>query len=190
MTEIDCEMLDKAVNHHRSADLGPARGDQLEVGLHRAPFSRASCGWPINVYANNLHHMFCYIFGNTTVYNFFFLLREYLIIYDRNRNGVSGSVMENCSGVHRLNVEFGFDFCGISLSFHRDQCVQEGHLWLSPECCSEVKRRVGCHISSKSPRSHRCSVLRKAVFCQHSPESPAQTYLKTVLLWVEHRGYP
>ena len=36
MTEIDCEMFDKAVNHHRSADLGPARGDRPEVGLHRA----------------------------------------------------------------------------------------------------------------------------------------------------------
>ena len=38
------EMFDKAVNHHRSADLGPARGDQPEVGLHRASFSRACCG--------------------------------------------------------------------------------------------------------------------------------------------------
>ena len=32
MTEIDCKMFDKTVNHHRSADLGPARGDQPEVG--------------------------------------------------------------------------------------------------------------------------------------------------------------
>ena len=41
MTEIDCEMFDKAVNHHRSADPGPARGDQPDVGQHRAPFSRS-----------------------------------------------------------------------------------------------------------------------------------------------------
>ena len=26
MIEIDCEMFDKAANHHRSADPGPARG--------------------------------------------------------------------------------------------------------------------------------------------------------------------
>ena len=46
MTEIDCEMFDKAVNHHRSADLGPARGDQPEVGLHRAPFQEPAAGDP------------------------------------------------------------------------------------------------------------------------------------------------
>ena len=34
MTEIDCEMFDKAVNHHRSADPGSARGDQPEMGQH------------------------------------------------------------------------------------------------------------------------------------------------------------
>ena len=41
MTEIDCEMLDKTVNHHRSADLRAARGDPPEVGLHRAPFFKS-----------------------------------------------------------------------------------------------------------------------------------------------------
>ena len=44
MTEIDCKMFDKAVNHHRSADLGPARRDQEEVGLHRTFFSSAYRG--------------------------------------------------------------------------------------------------------------------------------------------------
>ena len=84
MTEIDCEIFDKAVNHHRSADPGSARGDQLEVGQHRAPFQEPAAGDPYNVYANNLHHMFCHLFGNTTVYKFL-LSREYFIIYDRKQ---------------------------------------------------------------------------------------------------------
>ena len=36
--QIDSEMFDKAVNHQRSADRGAARGDPLEVRLHRALF--------------------------------------------------------------------------------------------------------------------------------------------------------
>ena len=44
MTEIDCELFDKAVNHHRSADLEPARCDQSEVGLHRASFQEPAAG--------------------------------------------------------------------------------------------------------------------------------------------------
>ena len=46
MTKIDYEMLDKAVNHHRSAALGHARGDQPEVGLHRAHFQEPAAGNP------------------------------------------------------------------------------------------------------------------------------------------------
>ena len=42
MTEIDCEMFDKAVNHHLSVDLGSARDDQPEVDLHRASFFKSA----------------------------------------------------------------------------------------------------------------------------------------------------
>ena len=44
MTEIDCEMFDKAVNHHLSADLGPARGDQPEVANIERLFQEPGAG--------------------------------------------------------------------------------------------------------------------------------------------------
>ena len=46
MIEIDCEMFDKAVNHHRSADPGPARGDQLEVANIERLFQEPAAGDP------------------------------------------------------------------------------------------------------------------------------------------------
>ena len=41
MTEIDCEMFDKAVNHHRSADPGPTRGDQPGSGPTSSAFFKS-----------------------------------------------------------------------------------------------------------------------------------------------------
>ena len=54
MTEIDCDMFDKAVNRHHSVDCRAARGDPPEVGLHRVPFSRGhpSAPVPMNLFFN------------------------------------------------------------------------------------------------------------------------------------------
>ena len=85
MTEIDCEMLDKAVNHHRSADPGPARGDQAGSVPTSSAFLKSLLRVTHKMFMIITYiTCFCHSFGNTTVYTFL-LSREYFIIYDRKQ---------------------------------------------------------------------------------------------------------